>query len=95
MDSLRGSSVKLGATQRRLAWPLRKDDTHESRSVSMSTQDDLRRGPVYITPPGRGWPGRRAYISLSLYIYIYFSLSLYIYIYIFLFLSHITSMYIL
>ena len=27
MDSLRGSSVKIGTIQRRLAWPLRKDDT--------------------------------------------------------------------
>ena len=33
-DSLRGSSVKIGTIQRRLAWPLRKDDTHKSRSVS-------------------------------------------------------------
>ena len=28
-DSLRGSSVKIGTIQRRLAWPLRKDDTHK------------------------------------------------------------------
>ena len=34
MDSLRGSSVKIGTIQRRLAWPLRKDDTHKSRSVN-------------------------------------------------------------
>ena len=27
LDSLRGSSVKIGTIQRRLAWPLRKDDT--------------------------------------------------------------------
>ena len=33
-DSLRGSSVKIGTIQRRLAWPLRKDDTHKSRSVN-------------------------------------------------------------
>ena len=26
------SSVKIGTIQRRLAWPLRKDDTHKSRS---------------------------------------------------------------
>ena len=32
-DSLRGSSVKIGTIRRRLAWPLRKDDTHKSRSV--------------------------------------------------------------
>ena len=33
LDPLRGSSVKIGTIQRRLAWPLRKDDTHKSRSV--------------------------------------------------------------
>ena len=33
MDPLRRSSVKIGTIQRRLAWPLRKDDTHKSRSV--------------------------------------------------------------
>ena len=32
-DSLRGSSVNIGTIQRRLAWPLRKDDTYTSRSV--------------------------------------------------------------
>ena len=34
VDSLRGSSDKIGTIQRRLAWPLRKDDTHKSRSVT-------------------------------------------------------------
>ena len=33
LDSLRGSSVEIGTIQRRLAWPLRKDDAHKSRSV--------------------------------------------------------------
>ena len=33
-DSLRGSSVKIGTIQTRLAWPLRKDDKHQSRSVN-------------------------------------------------------------
>ena len=33
-DSLRGSSVKMGTIQRRLAWPPRTDDTHTSRSVN-------------------------------------------------------------
>ena len=33
LDSLRGSSDKIGTIQRRLAWPLRKDDTHKSKSV--------------------------------------------------------------
>ena len=30
-DSLRGSSVEIGAMQRRLAWPLRKDSTRKSQ----------------------------------------------------------------
>ena len=34
VDSLRGSSDKIGTIQRRLAWPLRKNDTHKSRSVT-------------------------------------------------------------
>ena len=34
LDSLRGSSSKIGTIQRILAWPLRKDDTHKSRSVN-------------------------------------------------------------
>ena len=33
LESFRGTSVKIGAIQRRLAWPLRKDDTHKSRRV--------------------------------------------------------------
>jgi hypothetical protein len=33
-DLLRESSVKIGTIQRRLAWPLRKDDTQKSRMVS-------------------------------------------------------------
>ena len=35
LDSLRRSSVKIGTIQRRLARPLRKDDTRKSRSVSI------------------------------------------------------------
>ena len=35
-NGLRGSSVKLETTQRILTWPLRKDDTHNSRSVKSS-----------------------------------------------------------
>ena len=31
---LSGTSVKIGTIQRRLAWPLRKDDTHKSRNGS-------------------------------------------------------------
>ena len=36
-DSLRGSSVRIGTVERRLARPLRKDDTHKSRSVNKTT----------------------------------------------------------
>ena len=42
LDSLRGSSVKIGTIQRRLAWPLRKDDTHKSRSVPNFLTDSAR-----------------------------------------------------
>ena len=35
LDSLRESSVNIGTIQRGIAWPLRKDDTHKSRSVNM------------------------------------------------------------
>ena len=35
LDSLRESSDKIGTIQRRLAWPLRKDDTHKSTSVNI------------------------------------------------------------
>ena len=34
--SLLRSPVKIGTIPRRLAWPLRKDDTHKSRSVNNS-----------------------------------------------------------
>ena len=34
MDSLRGSSANIGTIRRRLVCPLRKDDTHRSRSVN-------------------------------------------------------------
>ena len=33
-DPLRGSSLRIGATQRKLAWPLRNNDSHRSRSVN-------------------------------------------------------------
>ena len=34
MDSLRRSSTRIGTAQRILAWPLRKDGTHTSRSAN-------------------------------------------------------------
>ena len=36
LDPLRRSSIKIGTAQRRLAWHLRKDDTHKSRSVCIT-----------------------------------------------------------
>ena len=71
MDSLRGSFVKLGTILGILAWPLRKDDTHNSRSVNNldPAQDSRHRGKVQGSvskkntkrPPGaarRPRPGR-------------------------------------
>jgi len=37
LNSLPGSSIKIGTMQRRLAWPLRKDDTLKSRSANISS----------------------------------------------------------
>ncbi|CAN0841137.1 hypothetical protein LINGRAHAP2_LOCUS3108, partial [Linum grandiflorum] len=37
-----GTSDKIGTIQRRLAWPLRKDDTHKSRN-GPNFFPDLRR----------------------------------------------------
>ena len=64
MDSLRGSSVKIGTMQRRLAWPLRKDDTHKSRRVNMCLCAYVH---VYIYI----YIHTYAYLSLYIYIYIY------------------------
>jgi hypothetical protein len=44
LDSLRGSSVQIGTIQRRLAWPLRKDDTHKSKSVNSCCRPPPRHG---------------------------------------------------
>ena len=50
LDSLRGSSVKIETIQRRLAWPLRKDDTHKSRSVNnFFAQCPCRRQPPAVS----------------------------------------------
>ena len=49
-DSLRGSSVNIGTIQRRLAWPLRKDDAHTSRSVN------LFMGMGFLRPPKKPCP---------------------------------------
>ena len=65
LDSLRRSSDKIGTIQRRLAWPLRKDDTHKSRSVTsfllLCFLDSLRRSSDKIGTIQRrlAWPLRK------------------------------------
>jgi len=63
-DSLRGSSVKIETIQRRLALPLRKDDTHKSRSVSNVSLDRL---PPDANCDARQWSGRTQSTALSLH----------------------------
>ena len=49
LDFLRGSSVKIGRLQRRLARPLRKDDMHKSRSVFFfENMYEEKRNSVFI-----------------------------------------------
>ena len=51
------SSDKSGTIQRRLAWPLRKDDTHKSRSVPNSMVLETWLSVLYLLPWtfGVGW----------------------------------------
>ena len=67
LDSLRGSSVKIGTMQRRLAWPLRKDHTHKVIYIY-----------IYITLSLYTY----IYIHNYVYIYIYAYVYIYIYIHI-------------
>ena len=67
-DSLRGSSAKLVTVQRRLAWPLRKDDKHTSRHVNNFDRFSLYRLIyIYILLNKAKW----GYIYIYIYIYIY------------------------
>merc|ERR1712187_805202 len=65
LDPLRGSWVEFGTVQRRLAWPLCKDDTRKSRSVNNLASEPLplrQRGTSCLAPrwPPVGVPrGRR------------------------------------
>ncbi|OEL24281.1 hypothetical protein BAE44_0014699, partial [Dichanthelium oligosanthes] len=43
-----GTSDKIGTIQRRLAWPLRKDDTHKSRN-GPNFFEILRGGPWFLS----------------------------------------------
>ena len=56
MDSLWGSSVKIGTIQRRLAWPLRKDDTLKSGSVLKFGLRRERLLPQSGAGSDVGWP---------------------------------------
>ena len=71
-DSLQGSSVKLGTMQMILAWTLRKDDTHTSRSVNSMCSIVALHAVGNIT---------RLSVSLCTYVCIYIYIHIYIYIY--------------
>ena len=60
LDSLRGSSVKIGTIQRRLAWPLRKDDTHKSRSVTIFLHATACPVGLYVQAAKEGADGHTA-----------------------------------
>merc|ERR1712167_127233 len=56
MGELSGASVKIGTIQRRLAWPLRKDDTHKSRSVNNFYSVESGESMSKTEGPDRGKP---------------------------------------
>ena len=54
MEILRESSVKIGMIQRRLAWPLRKDDTLTSRRYQLferQTRDFVAQAVIEMGEP--------------------------------------------
>ena len=57
--SLRGSSVELGTKQRRFAYPLRKDDTHKSRSVIILNVKASVRGRIFLNHENKADPDSR------------------------------------
>ena len=66
LDPLRRSSVKIGTIQRRLAWPLRKDDTHKSRSVNnFFHRQCLVHGNLLRSAPPKLPPGSRLQVSVA------------------------------
>ena len=52
------SSVNLGTIQRISAWPLRKDDTHTSRSDKSPARKFRHDHPAFSEDHGDGGPGR-------------------------------------
>ena len=90
LDSLRGSSVKIGTIQRRLAWPLRKDDTHKSRSVNKCNTILHHIIILYPISPEEGCIYYIiAYYTILYSIVSYYIITLYIYIYTYIIISYI------
>ena len=67
LDSLRGSSVKIGTVQRRLAWPPRKDDAHKSRSVNISFVFPWLRLLTCLSGPAAGTRRRPIALSVAMF----------------------------
>ena len=76
-DSFRGSSVKIGTIQRRLAWPLRKDDTHKSRSVNNYNPINTSQAVVAALP------GKTPTQPDAPYYYYYYCYYYYYYLYVY------------
>ena len=87
LDSLRGSSIKFGTIQRKLAWPLRKDDTHKSRSVNSYKENvtcKRKTARTYLHGSGcpAAWLAACLYMNIYIYIYIYiYMCKYYMYVY--------------
>ena len=101
MDFLRGSSVNIGTTQRRLAWPLRKDSIDNDNNHDNENRPPVPTVPTWIISPASYASGTCCgtdvtaclcrlyiYISISLYMYMYIYIYIYIYIHI-----HLHSLY--
>jgi len=56
MSCLWTKSDKIGTIQRRLAWPLRKDDTHKSRNGSKNFPSPPAGGPPPPAPAPAATP---------------------------------------
>ena len=59
MDSLRGSSVKIGTIQGRLAWPLRKDDVRRIEKCNQFCR--CQKAALILPPPPPALEAVRAF----------------------------------
>ena len=66
LDSLRGSSVKIGTMQRRLVWPLRMDGTQTNIHPKDAGAAGLPAAPLAEGPARRRPPGRAARRTLHI-----------------------------